>query len=95
MLMLNLQRRLSKAKFLIGAFPTLFGTDLGLRLQQWARLGVRLMDPGPCQRAGKALVWALGPNNLRVVGAIGHWDEENAQAERPSAGAPAFNFDLM
>ena len=63
-------RRFFEVKFLIGAFPTLFGTDLGLRLQQWARLGARLMDSG-VRRAGKVLLWALGPNNLPVVGAIG------------------------
>eukprot|EP00435_Cladocopium_sp_Y103_P063547 s41_g25.t1 len=57
-------------RFLIGEFPTLFGTDLGERLQQWAR------------KSGRVLVWTLGPNN-------------QPKAARPSASAPAFNFDLM
>mmetsp|Transcript_25279 Transcript_25279/g.41153 ORF Transcript_25279/g.41153 Transcript_25279/m.41153 type:complete len:597 (+) Transcript_25279:3-1793(+) len=57
-------------RFLIGEFPTLFGTDLGERLQLWAR------------KSGRVLVWALGPNN-------------QPKAARPSASAPAFNFDLM
>lgn len=41
----------SAVRFLIGEFPTLFGTELGERLPRWAR------------RSGKVLVWALGPNN--------------------------------
>ncbi|CAL1135925.1 unnamed protein product [Cladocopium goreaui] len=60
----------ASVRFLIGEFPTLFGTDLGERLQLWAR------------KSGRVLVWTLGPNN-------------QPKAARPSASAPAFNFDLM
>ncbi|CAE7710460.1 unnamed protein product [Symbiodinium pilosum] len=42
-------------RFLIGAFPALFGTDLGTRLQSWAR------------SRGWVLVWALGPNDKAIV----------------------------
>jgi len=41
-------------RFLIGAFPALFGTDMGVNLQTWAR------------SRGWVLVWALGPNDKAV-----------------------------
>jgi len=43
-------------RFLIGCFPALFGTDLGAKLQTWAR------------SRGWALIWALGPNDKAIVG---------------------------
>ncbi|CAE7238095.1 unnamed protein product [Symbiodinium sp. CCMP2456] len=43
-------------RFLIGAFPALFGTDMGVKLQAWAR------------SRGWVLIWALGPNDKIVPG---------------------------
>jgi hypothetical protein len=37
-------------KFVVGDFPSLFGTQYGLKLQQW------------CSRMGTMLIWTLGPN---------------------------------
>ena len=34
-----MRRGSTEVRFLIGEFPTLFGTDLGERLQLWARWG--------------------------------------------------------
>ena len=46
----------SAIRFLIGAFPALFGTDMGVRLQAWAR------------SRGWVLIWALGSNEKAVPG---------------------------
>lgn len=43
-------------RFLLGCFPALFGTDLGVKLQTWAR------------SRGWVLIWALGPNDKAIVG---------------------------
>ena len=42
-------------RFLIGSFPVLFGTPLGVSLQTWAL------------NRGWVLVWSLGPNDKRLL----------------------------
>mmetsp|Transcript_55742 Transcript_55742/g.130676 ORF Transcript_55742/g.130676 Transcript_55742/m.130676 type:complete len:603 (+) Transcript_55742:37-1845(+) len=46
----------SAIRFLIGSFPALFGTDMGVRLQAWAR------------SRGWVLIWALGSNEKALPG---------------------------
>mmetsp|Transcript_59870 Transcript_59870/g.143005 ORF Transcript_59870/g.143005 Transcript_59870/m.143005 type:complete len:590 (-) Transcript_59870:82-1851(-) len=45
----------SSVRFLIGAYPALFGTSAGRKLQSWAR------------SRGWVLLWALGPNNKAIA----------------------------
>jgi len=54
----------SAIRFLIGSFPALFGTDMGVRLQAWAR------------SRGWVLIWALGSNEKALPGETSNFNFE-------------------